>query len=86
MLLRIIVSDAFGIRPDLISGGPGWLDSDHYDIAAKVAGEDIAAYKALSPEQRRQMLQAVLADRFQLAAHTVMQQLSGYTLTVAKAA
>jgi uncharacterized protein (TIGR03435 family) len=81
---RIILSDAFGIRADLISGGSGWLDADHYDLTAKVAGDDLAAYHALTKEQRGQMLQAVLADRFQLVAHTVTKQLPGYTLTVAK--
>lgn len=84
MTVRIILSDAFGIRADLISGGPGWLDSDHYDLTAKVAGDDLAAYHALTKEQRGQMLQAVLAERFQLVAHTVSKELPGYTLVVAK--
>jgi uncharacterized protein (TIGR03435 family) len=84
MTPRIILSDAFGIRADLISGGPGWLDSDHYDLIAKVAGDDLAAYHALSKEQRGQMLQAVLADRFQLVVHTVTKELPGYNLTIAK--
>jgi uncharacterized protein (TIGR03435 family) len=84
MSLRIILSDAFGIRADLISGGPGWLDTDRYDLTAKVAGDDLSAYKALSNDQRNRMLQAVLADRFQLATHTIIKQLSGYTISVAK--
>jgi len=84
MPLRMIVSDAFGIRTDLISGGPGWIDSDRYDVTAKVAGDDLAAWKALSKGQRNQMLQAVLSERFHLVAHTVVKQLPGYTLTLAK--
>ena len=47
-LIRAIISQAFDVRYDLITGGPGWLDSDHYDFTAKVAGDDLAAYKALS--------------------------------------
>ncbi|MGA1982153.1 MAG: TIGR03435 family protein [Acidobacteriaceae bacterium] len=82
--VRIIIGDAFGIRDDLVSGGPGWIDSDHYDLTAKIAGDDMAAYKAVSRNQRNQMLQAVLADRFHLVAHSVEKELPGYTLTVAK--
>lgn len=84
MSLRIILSDAFDIRADLISGGPGWLNTDHYDLIAKVAGDDLPAYKALSKDQRNQMLQAVLADRFRLAVHTSIKQLPGYTVAIAK--
>ncbi|MGA1982113.1 MAG: TIGR03435 family protein [Acidobacteriaceae bacterium] len=84
MTPRIILSDAFGIRADLVSGGPGWLDTDHYDLIAKVSGDDLAAYHALTKEQRGRMLQAVLADRFQLVAHTVTKELPGYNLTIAK--
>jgi len=78
-----IIGDAFGIRYDLISG-PGWINSEHYDVTAKVAGDDLPAYQALSKEQRNQMLQAVLADRFHLIAHTVEKEMPGYTLTIAK--
>lgn len=82
--LKYIVADAYGVRVDLVSGGPGWVDSDRYDITAKVSGEDLPAFKALNEAQRDQMLQAVLADRLHLVAHTVVKQLPGYTLTVAK--
>lgn len=82
--LQGIVADAYGVRVDLVSGGPGWVYSDRYDITAKVSGEDMAAYKALTEEQRRQMLQAMVADRLHLVAHTVVKELPGYTLTVAK--
>jgi len=83
-LIRAIIGQAFSIRYDLITGGPGWLDSDHYDLTAKVAGDDLAAYKALTKDQRNRMLQAVLTERFHLVTHTVTKQLPGYTLTIAK--
>jgi uncharacterized protein (TIGR03435 family) len=82
--IRAIISDAFGIRYDLISGGPGWLDTDSYDLTAKVSGEDLAVWKALPQDQRNRMLQAVLKDRFHLVAHTATKELPGYTLTIAK--
>lgn len=84
MPLRMLISKAFGIREDLISGGPSWVDTDHYDLTAKVAGEDLTAWKALSRNQRDRMLQSVLSERFHLVAHTLTKDLPGYTLTVAK--
>jgi uncharacterized protein (TIGR03435 family) len=82
--VRSLVSNAYGIRLDLISGGPGWIDSECYDVSAKIAGEDVAAYRALSKDQRNQMLQRVLAERFHLVAHTVVKELPGYTLTISR--
>jgi len=84
MPVRLIISKAFGIREDLISGGPAWVNTEPYDLTAKVAGEDLAAWKALSKDQRNQMLQSVLAERFHLVAHTLSRDLPGYTLTIAK--
>lgn len=82
--LKDVVADAFGVRVDLVSGGPGWVGTDRYDITAKVSGSDLSAYKALTEAQRRQMLQSMLADRLHLVAHTVVKELPGYTLTIAK--
>src|ERR1019366_3155968 len=59
-LLRI-VSRAYNLTDDRVSG-PAWLDSECYDITAKAAG-DVTDH-ALMP-----MLQALLKERFHLAAH-----------------
>ncbi len=57
--------------------GPGWIDQEHYDILARVGRP------ASDPEQRL-MLQAMLADRFQMTAHTETRVLPAYELVVAK--
>ncbi len=57
--------------------GPDWIDSDHYDIAAKAAGP------ATEPELRL-MLQTLLADRFQLTFHRQTIEKQAYVLTVGK--
>jgi uncharacterized protein (TIGR03435 family) len=82
--LKAIVGDAYGIRLDLISGGPSWIETTYYDIEAKVAGDDLTAYRKLTKEQREAMVQAVLADRFKLAAHIETKELPGYELVVGK--
>jgi uncharacterized protein (TIGR03435 family) len=82
--LKMLLQGAYGIREDLISGAPGWVDSARYDIDAKVAGPDVDTLKKLSPEQRRSMLQPLLAERFKLVVHTETKQLPVYELVVAK--
>jgi uncharacterized protein (TIGR03435 family) len=82
--LKILIQAAYGIREDLISGAPGWVDSARYDIDAKVDGADVEALKKLTPEQRRLILQPLLADRFKLKVHTETKQLPVYELVVAK--
>jgi len=82
--LKMLVQSAYGIREDLISGAPSWADSARFDIDAKVAGSDVDALKKLSPEQRRLILQPLLADRFKLKVHTETKQLPVYELVIAK--
>jgi len=82
--LKMLIQGAYGIREDLISGAPSWADSARFDIDAKVAGSDIDALKKLSPEQRRLLLQPLLADRFKLKIHTETKQLPVYELVLAK--
>jgi uncharacterized protein (TIGR03435 family) len=81
---RLLIQMAYGIRLDLISGGPDWTESAGYDFDAKVAGSDVDAYKKLTMEQRRSMLQAALADRFKLKVHNETKQLPVFELVVAK--
>jgi uncharacterized protein (TIGR03435 family) len=81
---KLLIQVAYGIREDLISGAPSWVDSTRYDFDAKVAGPDVEALKKLSPEQRRSMLQPALADRFKLKVHTETKQLPVFELVVAK--
>lgn len=82
--LKMLIASTYGIREDLISGVPNWADSTRYDIDAKVAGSDVDDLKKLTNEQRRSMLQPVLADRFKLKVHTETKQLPVYELVVAK--
>jgi uncharacterized protein (TIGR03435 family) len=79
LTLRNLIEDAYRVRPDQISGGPNWLSSNHYDIIAKAAGEE-----ALTEDRARQMLQTLLADRFQLKVHREMRETPVYELVVGK--
>jgi uncharacterized protein (TIGR03435 family) len=82
--LTTLIGDAYGIRQDLISGGPGWVNSTGFDVEAKVAGTDVDAFKKLIWRQRNALLQALLADRFKLKVHHETKVLPMYDLIVAK--
>ena len=76
--LKMLIQGAYGIREDLVSGAPNWADSARYDIDAKVAGSDVDALKKLTPEQRRLILQPLLADRFKLSIRREMREIPAF--------
>jgi uncharacterized protein (TIGR03435 family) len=82
--LKTLIGNAYGIRQDLISGGPGWVDSTGFDVEAKVSGEDVDAFKKLTGRQRNSLLEALLADRFHLKLHHETRILPMYDLLLAK--
>jgi uncharacterized protein (TIGR03435 family) len=86
--VKSLLSNAYDVRYDQILGGPAWIDSDMYDVNAKMDEESMAKLQKLSPEEqehtRQQMLQAVLAERFKLVVHRETRQLPIYALVVAK--
>jgi uncharacterized protein (TIGR03435 family) len=82
---RRIIGFAYAVNlHDEIVGVPPWADTEAYDITAKVAEPDLAAFHKLLPRQRNPMFQAVLADRFHLKVHFEDRQLPAYALVVAK--
>lgn len=84
MPMHMIVREAFGVTNDRLLGEPGWVDTQRYDIQAKVAPEDVPRLKELTQQQRWAMLLPVLEDRCRLKFHHETRELSGYVLTVAK--
>ena len=57
--------------------GPAWIDSERYDIVAKVP-------PGATKEQVNVMLQNLLADRFTLVVHREAREMPLYELVVAK--
>ena len=78
------MKQAYGVEDDEISGAPGWLDSETYDVDAKVSSADLAALDKLDEKQRMRMLQPVLAERFQLKVHRAPKEIPVYALVIAK--
>lgn len=89
MPLLSLVYSAYGITMESqISGLPGWVKTDPYDIEAKVDADTAEAWKKLTwkerSKQEQPMLQSLLADRFQFKAHEETKQLPVYDFVIAK--
>ena len=74
-----LITTAYHVGADAVTGGPPGLEFDHYDIVASTppgtTDKDTAA-----------MLQSLLADRFKLALHRETRELPVYNLVAAKGA
>ena len=77
--LKLLIAAAYDLNPRTILGGPGWMDSDHYDILAVTPG-------AVRPthDEQMSMLRNLLAERFSLTFHREQKEFSIYVLEVAK--
>jgi uncharacterized protein (TIGR03435 family) len=72
-----LIRFAYEFEPDKILGGPNWLELDRYDVTAKLPNET-------SSENRKLMLQALLAERFKLAVHKDTRPLRSFALIAGK--
>jgi bla regulator protein blaR1 len=78
--LKLLIMEAYGVRAYQVSGGPGWIGSDRWDIQAKPEG----VQGRLSSAQHGLMLRALLEDRFQLKVHRETREIPVYALVIGK--
>ena len=84
-----LIQEAYGFDFDKILGGPSWLEMDRFEVIAKVpAGtkETLSpgSLQGALPDAVKEMLQALLADRFKLVIRQETRPLRGYALIVDK--
>jgi uncharacterized protein (TIGR03435 family) len=77
MPLKELIVIAYRVQRYQISGGPSWLESNRYDISAKAENDPKEGELPL-------MIQALLADRFQLTIRRETKELPIYALVMAK--
>jgi uncharacterized protein (TIGR03435 family) len=77
--LKLLIAAAYSLNPQTISGGPGWMESDHFDITAVTPGEVRPTH-----EEQMAMLRSLLVERFKLTFHREQKVFSIYALEVAK--
>ena len=85
--LRTLMIVAYQLQDFQIVNAPDWAGSERFDIAAKASvdgGPATGLEAAPNPALFRQRLQALLADRFKLAAHNDTKQLPIYNLVLAR--
>ena len=77
--LDFLIGVAYGIDEAYIQKDAGWMDSQLYDIDARVEGD-----QPLTQQEMRPLLQDLLAQRFHLTVHRTSKVVSGFELVVAK--
>ena len=87
--LSMLVEYAYGLRSeDQVSGAPDWAKSDRFEVQARMGEAEIAALEKLDHADKnarlRQMMQALLAERFKLKVHSETKQVPVYDLVVAR--
>jgi bla regulator protein blaR1 len=89
LLIAFAYNVPFGFERKRVVGGPEWLDSDQYELQAKIEESLYAAMQKMTSTQQREqvdlMEQSLLADRFKLKVHFETRETPGYDLVVAKA-
>jgi bla regulator protein blaR1 len=78
--LSFIIMPAYQVWDFQISGGPGWIRTEAWDIVAEAEG----VQGFLTIDQQRPMLRALMEDRFQLKLHKETKLMLGYALVVDK--
>ena len=80
MSVKTLIAQAYDLREFQISGGPGWVESERFDIKAKAE----ALEQVRGPQAIRPYLQSLLKERFQLKMHEDQKEMPVYNLVVAK--
>lgn len=84
--LEYLLENAYDVQQFQLSGGPGWMSSDRFEIearppaTAKSVSSNPGSPKAAPNAEQREMLQTLLADRFQLKVRRDVKQGSVYVL------
>ena len=89
--LRFLIKIAYDIGDDQLAGGPGWIGSRRFDLAATPERSLGGDPKSMAPDQIlvfhkpvRLRLQRLLADRFQLELRRESTPMPIFALVVAK--
>jgi bla regulator protein blaR1 len=77
--VSFLIQQAYGVRDFQIAGAPDWIRTLRWELNAKPE-----AGAAVDQESIKGMMQALLADRFQLAFTRETKEMPVYHLTIAK--
>jgi uncharacterized protein (TIGR03435 family) len=75
--LKGLIMNAYELKDFQVTGGPGWVESEHFDVNA-TANENVL------PQQVLRMLQSLLAERFALKLRHTSRESDVLVLRLAK--
>jgi uncharacterized protein (TIGR03435 family) len=82
-----LITNAYGLGKQQVIGFPRWGETDRNILQATMDREKFETFKTLPMDeqlrQQRLMMQAVLADRYQLKAHHETREMPAYELVLA---
>jgi uncharacterized protein (TIGR03435 family) len=83
--LRQLIAQAYDMRDFQISGGPGWIGADHWDINAKAEeGAAPPSGPAQMQATMRAMMRNLLEERFALKVRQETKEMPAYILVTAR--
>ena len=85
--LRLLIRNAYQLQDFQITGGPSWLNSDHFDIIAKVpegVRDSGPGAPGSGPGPLQLMIRSLLAERFKLTLHNETKDSPIYALILAR--
>ena len=77
--VRKLIRNAFLVEDSWISGAPGWIDSESFNIDAKTAGG-----VEITRDNISHLMEQLLVSRFQFRYHRESRETAEYALEVAK--
>lgn len=86
--VRPIITFAYQLAGYQLVGGPGWLNTDRYDLNAKMEEGSGNAFPAMpgqsAPNPMQVALRHLLEDRFKLKTHHETREMDIYALVLAR--
>ena len=78
--VRLLMRQAFGQLQDFqLVGGPDWINSDRFDIEAKIEGGG-----PMTPPVLQSVIRQILEERFAMKAHRETREMPIYALMLAR--
>ncbi len=84
--LKQMIAYGYSITDEMMVGAPKWVETDHFDVLAKVFNENPNGQPGVAPiypDDLRLMMRKLLQDRFKLVAHMEDRPLEAYILIAA---
>jgi bla regulator protein BlaR1 len=66
LTLKFLIQVAYNVESFQITGGPGWVETERFDVSAKTDNADNSGSEQTRVERWRERMRALLADRFKL--------------------